>query len=347
MIDGPRSLRRPHVAVILPAHNEEGALRDVIREIVQAVTTAEADPRIIVVDDGSTDRTAATVLDLMRSTSCIELIRLSRNFGHQAALLAGLENADADAVIMMDSDGQHPPELIPRLIEAWRSGSDVVNTSRISTTGAGLLKRVSSTAFYRLFRPLTGVTITAGSADFRLLDRAAVAALLQTTGSRPFFRGQMSHIGFRQTVVSYSAEARRAGSASIGLKAMLRLFVDAVLGQSTRVLSMIAAVGFLASVLSLGASTYAVAVRLLTERAVPGWASVVSVISLQFALLFLLLGAITTVLRTLVDEAIGRPAYVIAVHHDGRGERNRALPTEEAEKPGGPSREPDGRDGRI
>ena len=321
------------VTVVVPVHNEEATIVSLLEEIEAVVRRSGGDVRIVVVDDGSTDATASLVRS--SDSSVVRLVRLSRNFGHQAALLAGLRTAEGDAVICMDGDGQHPPEVIAALLEAWRGGADVVNTRRRDTRQTGFAKRATASLFYRAFRSLSGLELENGMADFRLLSRQALDAALQTVGSRPFLRGSAIWIGFDQEVVDYEVGDRRGGQSSYSLRAMLRLGRDGIVGFSVRPLLLISSAGLLASLAAFAIALYAIVVGLVSDDAVPGWASTIGFLAILQGLTFALLGIFGAYLGAVFAEVVDRPAYIV------RDEEQAGHPPQQAsDDPSGTDRDP-------
>ena len=299
------------VSVVIPAHNEADALPDLIDAILHSLESVNVNPTVIVVDDGSTDRTAQYVLQHRAADTRVHLIRLSRNFGHQPALLAGLRSAPGDAVICMDGDGQHPPSVLPELVEAWRAGANVVNTLREDSHDVGALKRITSRLFYRCFAFFTGLRLERGMADFRLFDRSALTALLSAEGKRPFIRGTAIWIGFDQATIRYRADPRRTGESSYSLRSMWELARDGIIGFSSRPLWMIGGAGFACSLLAFAFALYGVVVGLVSESAVPGWASTVAIFSGLQCLLFLSLGMLNLYVAALSAQTGPQPEYIV------------------------------------
>jgi dolichol-phosphate mannosyltransferase len=300
------------VSVVIAARNEATALPHLIDEVFDALAAEPVDVTIFVIDDGSTDDTSAIVLQHRRSDERIHLIRLSRNFGHQAALLAGLRAADGDAIVCLDGDGQHPPTLIPKLLSRWREGADVVNTIRSDPDGTHIAKRWTARLFYRLFRALSGLPLHHGMADFRLLSRRALDATLLAAGSRPFFRGTSVWIGFNQAVEPYEARERMGGSTSYSWRAMTALARDGVVGFSARPIWIISCLGVTASALAFLVAAYAIAVGIVSSNAVPGWASTVGFLAILQGLTFALLGMFGVYLGAVFAEVLDRPTYIVA-----------------------------------
>ncbi len=321
---------RPTVAVVMAAMNEAAALPVLISQVLESLEAADVRPAVYVVDDGSTDRTADVVLQIRESDPRVHLVGLSRNFGHQAALLAGLHTAQGDAVICMDADGQHPAEVLPELIQRWRAGADVVHTVRSDPPGLGWFKRITASIFYRAFRWLSGLPLENGMADFRLLDRGALDATLRVAGNRPFFRGSAVWIGYSVETVPYVAGERVGGESSFSLRAMTQLARDGVVGFSARPLWIISGLGMAASFVAFLIAFYAVAIGLVSSRAVPGWASTIGFLAVLQGLTFALLGVFGVYLGAVFAEVLDRPPYLIRGVDEqllpgGREHRHRAV----------------------
>ena len=299
------------VDIVIAAHNEAGSLPKLLPQVLAVADRSGVAPHIYVVDDGSVDDTPAVVERLAMADRRIELVRLSRNFGHQAALVAGLSVSTGDAVISMDGDGQHPPEVIEKLLAAWREGGDVVHTLRTDSSDVSRPKRITSRAFYRVFRWLSGLDVKCGMADFRLLSAQARSALLAATGSRPFIRGAAVWIGFEQRTVPYEASARWNGASSYTFGMMLRLARDGVVGFSVRPLWILSVAGVAASALAFLISAYAIVLGIFSDRVVPGWASTLAYLTMFQGLMFLLLGGISVYVGALYAEVLDRPTYLV------------------------------------
>ena len=215
---------RKKISIVIPVYNEEENIRPVyarIKETIRSVPDYEFE--VIFVNDGSSDGTWPEIADLAESEKGIKALNFSRNFGHQAAIEAGLANAGGEAAITMDGDMQHPPEIIPGLINQWEQGFEIVNTKREETEGISFFKKTASDAFYCLINSISEVHIESGSADFRLIGRRAMDELNQLTEKNKFYRGLISWIGFESTSVKYKAEKRLGGKSSYTFNKMLSL----------------------------------------------------------------------------------------------------------------------------
>jgi glycosyltransferase involved in cell wall biosynthesis len=298
----------PLVSVVLPAHNEQDTLPVVLPVVARSLQQWSYE--IIVVDDGSTDGTWNIIQEL-RSGYNVRGIRFTRNFGHQAAILAGLVAARGDAVIMMDSDGQHPPELLPVFVEQWRAGKLVVQGIRRRDASAGAFKRWTSALFYRVMRILAGVDIQRGSADFRLLARPVLEHVLGSAGPLLFLRGLIPWLGYETGFVSFEAGRRLGGRTSYTLRRMAKLSIDGLLGFSIVPLRLAIALGFLISGASFLYLAYVVWIRLTAGNVVPGWASMTGLLSLLGGIQLLTLGVLGEYVGRLFLSTMKRPSYVI------------------------------------
>ena len=228
----PQHQTQEVISIVLPAHNEEANVARTYDAILAALQNRGLEVEIIFVDDGSTDRTAAEITRLCKASSLVRLIRFSRNFGHQSALLAGLRAARGTAVITMDCDLQHPPILLPSMLEHWRRGALIVQMMRTETQGAGWFKKWSSALYYRFMRVLSDHPVLLGP-DFQLLDRSVVDVVLGFRESRPFLRGLVAWVGFPVCRLTFVAPERLAGRSSFSLLKMIRMGVDGVTALST------------------------------------------------------------------------------------------------------------------
>ena len=300
------------ISIVVPAYCEEGNLLVLYEELNQVLTSLKVCWEMIVVDDGSTDGTWCQITDLHRRDARLKGLRLSRNFGHQYALLAGLSNATGQVVITMDADLQHPPEVIVRLLEQWREGRQIVHTVRTDHRNLPILKRITSRIFYRIFGSLSGVNLSAGMADFRLLDRQVVDDLVGFKEGGLFLRGLVQWVGYSSSKIEFESRERFTGKTKYSVAKMLRFAWAGVTSFSLIPLRLAIILGFITSAVAFMNLSYAVCVKLFTERAVPGWASAVSIVSLLFGVLFILLGIIGEYIGRVLEEVRGRPRFIIS-----------------------------------
>jgi dolichol-phosphate mannosyltransferase len=298
------------LSVVVPAHNEEANIAAMYAAIVSAVTNLDIDLEILFVDDGSRDTTATCIAKLAAADPRAKSIVFTRNFGHQAALLAGLQAATGDAVITMDCDLQHPPQLIPQMLSTWRAGHEVVQMVRDETMNAGFVKRTMSRNFYRLMNLLSDTPVTPGAADFQLLDRSALDALLRLGDHRPFLRGMVSWLGFRTAALHYVAAARAGGTSSYTWRRMISMAVDAITAFSVKPLRLAFYIGCLSAVLSLLYLIY-IFRQLLAGQTVEGWTSLMVVLLFLGASQLVTLGIIGEYVGRIYDQTRGRPRYIV------------------------------------
>ncbi len=302
----------PVLSIVVPAYREAANLERLHEEVARCLAPIWCTWELILVDDGSPDTTWESIIELHERDSRVRGIRLSRNFGHQYALLAGLSAARGAAVITMDADLQHPPAVIPVLIDEWHRGSKIVHTVRRDSLEVSWRKRVTSRMFYRLFSFLSGVPIAPGMADFRLLDRQVVTELLKLKESGLFLRGLVQWVGYRSTNVEYDCAKRFAGKTSYDLRRMLRFAWTGITSFSIVPLRMATVLGLLTSLFAFYELMSAVYVKLFTHHAIPGWASLYGLVSLLFGVLFILLGMIGEYIARILEEVRERPRFVIS-----------------------------------
>jgi dolichol-phosphate mannosyltransferase len=299
------------LSVVCPAHDEAGSLEELHRRLADVLGSRGIEFEWVVVDDGSSDDTFDVIRRIARADPRVRGLRLSRSFGHQAALLAGLREARGAAVVMMDSDLQHPPECVPALWEAWRAGHEVVTTTRRDADHVGLAKRLTSRAFYAILRFTTRLDIGPGSADFCLLDRRALDAVLALGEQRVFLRGAVRWIGFRQARIEYDPSPRFAGRSSYSLFRMVRLAADGIFAFSaapTRMLFALCALFTSAAVVYGGY----VLVSVFRGGLVAGWASVILVLLGLGAVLSLGMGILGEYIWRIYCEVRRRPTSIVA-----------------------------------
>ena len=298
------------ISLVLPIHNEQGNIEPLYHALCDVFDEQWHDLEMVFVDDGSTDRSAEIIKELNRRDPRVKLLSFSRNFGHQAAVTAGLESARGSAVIMMDADMQHPPELIPKLIEQWKDGYDVVATIRQDTEETGFLKRLTSRWFYRTLNAIAGTKLAAGSADFRLLDRKVVDCLNTMPERSRFLRGLVDWVGFRQTTVSYVVGKRFSGTSSYTPRKMLSFAAAGITSFSTFPLHLAAYLGFFTAIIGVPYALWAVYLRLFTDNAVSGWASLIVAILFLGGVQLMCLGVLGEYVGRIYDEVKQRPLYI-------------------------------------
>lgn len=267
-------MERPEFSFVLPAFNEAMNLRPLAERLRRVGDQLDGSFEIVWVNDGSTDDSERVLTELAAEDARIRPLHLARNFGHMAALTAGLEAAQArSAVICLDSDGQHPPELIPDLVQRWRDGADIVQTIRIESAGAGPFKRTGSRLFYALLNRLAEMDLPQGAADFRLLDRQVVDALNGLPERVRFVRALVFWVGFRRDLVPFEAPQRLAGKTKYSFPKMLQLALSGITSFSTRPLRIAFFLGVLVTSCAAAYGVYVLWCYVRGIPLVPGWTS--------------------------------------------------------------------------
>lgn len=298
------------VSVVVPAFNEAGCLQELIPALTDILQTYR-DYEIVVVDDGSSDNTLAIIKEWQQREPHLQFISLSRNFGHQNALKAGLDFARGDCVITMDADLQHPPHLLPTLIARWQEGYDIVYTIRQDDESLSFFKRKTSAWFYRLMNRVSDVSLPQGAADFRLLDRAVVEVLKDIHEYYLFYRGLTAWVGFRQCAVSFVPSPRFAGQTKYPLLKMLGFALTGITSFSLKPLRISM---FIGTILAVGAflyALYAIIMKLFTNQTITGWTSMLVSVLFIGGMQLIVLGIIAEYIGKLFMESKRRPHYII------------------------------------
>ena len=296
------------ISIVIPAFNEEGNIAPLYGQIVEVLQGQEFE--CLFVDDGSSDATFEEVKKLAANDRRVRGLSFSRNFGHQLALTAGLQAAKGEVVIMMDADGQHPPQLIPQLLEEYAKGYDIVNTRRLETEDAGAMKKLSSKWYYRIINMLSDVKIESASSDFRLMSRKAVDAFLKFEEKDRFTRGLVSWMGFRQSIVEYKAPKRMSGESKYTLGRMIRFAFVGITSFSSKPLKFSVYAGIFSLVFALVYSIY-VLIMYARGNTITGWASMMLVILFLGGIQLLSLGIIGEYIAGIFNETKKRPLYFI------------------------------------
>jgi dolichol-phosphate mannosyltransferase len=296
------------LSVVAPVYNEEGTIEEFYSRVLAALEGVNFE--LVLVDDGSSDSSAAILDRLAESDPRVRLVYLSRNFGHQTALTAGLDHARGDAVVMLDADLQDPPELIPRMLDHWRGGCDVVYAVREQREGESRFKLSTAKWFYKLFDKLAQVELEHNSGDFRLLDRRPLDALLAMRERNRFLRGMTVWVGYTQAAVSYRRDPRYAGETKYTLSKMLKFSLDAISSFSHRPLQLATLLGFLISTLAFIAIPVVVVLR-LSGSYLPGFGSITIAILLLGGIQLIAIGIIGEYVGRIYDEVKGRPLYLV------------------------------------
>jgi len=299
---------RPDISVVVPVYNEVANLSVLYTSLIAVLQSIGSSYEIVFVDDGSNDGTFEEVKKLYAKDDCVRGYSFSRNFGHQTALFAGLAQSRGDLVISMDGDMQHPPEMIPSLLEKYKEGYDIVNTKRIDAKSTGWFKRMTSSWYYKMLNALSDVPIEPAAADFRLMNRKAVDALNSLPETHRFTRGLVGWMGFRQAIIPYQAAVRHAGTSKYTFFKMLRFGLDGIVSFSVKPLRIAFYTGFFVSVGALLYAIYAVAQHLMGTT-VPGWTSILVSVLFIGGVTLLSLGVIGEYIARIFNEVRRRPMY--------------------------------------
>ncbi|KZL93989.1 glycosyltransferase family 2 protein [Clostridium magnum] len=298
-------------SIVVPLYNEELVIKETYKRLKKVMETTGEAYEIIFVNDGSKDRTLEMVKDICNKDKNIKLISFSKNFGHQIAITAGMNNSNGKAAIVIDADLQDPPEIILKMIEKWKEGYDVVYGKRLSRRGETFFKKVTAKAFYRTLRVMTDVDIPVDTGDFRLIDRKVCEALKRVPERNRYVRGIISWLGFKQTGVEFAREERFAGETKYPLKKMIKFASDAIISFSYKPLRLAIIIGFSISIFSFLYLIVIVFKKLFVNDAIHGWTSIVALSLFFNGLVLIMLGIIGEYIGRIYDEVKGRPLYII------------------------------------
>ena len=301
----------PVYSLVVPVYDEEQTLPELRTRLEGVLDRLDGPAEVIFVDDGSRDASFAVIEAICTADERFKCVRLSRNFGHQIAITAGLDAAAGEAVVIMDADLQDPPELVLDLAERWRRGYDVVYAVRSARTGETRFKQMTAAAFYRLFRRLTDLDVPLDAGDFRLVDRRAVEAFRSMRETNRYVRGMFSWIGFSQTGVEYQRHERYAGQTKYPLRKMLRFASDAVVSFSDAPLRLALTLGFMMSAVAFLFGVAAIVARIAGLYSVSGLASIAVIIAFIGGVQLVVLGVVGAYIARIHDEVKNRPLYLV------------------------------------
>lgn len=305
--------QKPSVDLVIPVFNESEVIGRTYADICRVVDSLPYDFKFIYVDDGSKDGTVDTLRKIADEDPRVSLLQLSRNFGHQAALTAGMDASRGDVMISMDGDGQHPPEMIPQMIHLIQNGFDVVQAQRLDDARSISFKKVTSGFFYWLINKISGTQILQGAADFRALSRTALDGVRSMHEYHRFLRGMISWMGYNSVILPYHEPARLAGISKYSLGKMVRLASDAVFSFSLAPLYIGLSSGLAFFVLAIAQLAYVLILWLTghTERVVAGWSSLMGVMLIASGIIMILLGFIGVYVGYIFQEVKRRPIYLL------------------------------------
>lgn len=299
-------------SIVVPVFNEEEVIAVTYERLKQVMDTTGRPYELLFVNDGSKDRTAQTLSEICQKDKDVKLIHFSRNFGHQIAISAGMDNALGQAIVVIDADLQDPPEIILQMIEKWKEGYEVVYATRKERKGETFFKKWTAAMFYRLLRSITDIDIPVDTGDFRLIDRKVCDVMKNMKEKNRFVRGLVSWAGFRQTSVEYVREERFAGETKYPLRKMIKLSLDAMTSFSHKPLKLAIYLGFSFSSISFLYLLFSIFEQLFTPNAVPGWTSIMATSIFFNGIILTILGIIGEYIGRIYDETKDRPLYIIA-----------------------------------
>ena len=302
------------ISIVVPCYNEQEVFGETYKRLTETLEQLDKNKyhyEIIFVNDGSKDNTLEQIQNVIKQDPRVKGINFSRNFGHQIAITAGLDNCKGDAAVVIDADLQDPPTVILEMVKKWEEGYDVIFGKRRERAGESTFKLVTAKWFYRFINRLSDVDMPLDTGDFRLMDRNALDQFLRMRETYRFVRGMVAWIGFKQTFVEYDRESRFAGTTKYPLKKMLRLASDAILSFSNTPLKVATFVGFITSIIAFFGILYSLYMRLFTENFVEGWTLLMISVLLIGGIILLVLGIIGEYVGRIYGEIKQRPLYII------------------------------------
>ncbi|MCE2685911.1 MAG: glycosyltransferase [Cryomorphaceae bacterium] len=300
------------ISLVIPTFNEEGNVLRLYDEIKQVLLELHiAHYEVIFIDDGSSDASLQRIEELRKQDTNVHFLQLSRNFGHQHALKAGLDHASGAAVISLDADLQHPPALIKDMIQLWRNGAEVVYTRRKDQQNIGIFKKWSAKAFYWFANKISEVPIEEGTADFRLLDQKVVAAIQTFKESHLFLRGLIPTLGFKQVALDYEPAARFSGKSKYSLSKMFHFAINGITSSSAKPLYFSIYLGLFFAFLAFVYGCYAIYIAIFTDAAITGWTSLIASVLFIGGIQMILIGIVGIYLGKLFVQSKQRPTYLI------------------------------------
>ncbi|MCL6603280.1 MAG: glycosyltransferase family 2 protein [Paenibacillus sp.] len=308
-------------SIIIPMFNEEAVIQETYRRIKKVMGMTGEAYELLFVNDGSSDHCAEMIEEYSYWDESVKLIDLSRNFGHQIAITAGMDYALGDAVIIIDADMQDPPELILDMIKEWKKGYDVVYAKRVKRRGESLFKKWTASLFYRVLRYSTDISIPVDTGDFRLIDRKVCDQLKRLPEKNRFVRGLVSWVGFRQKAIEYERDERLAGETKYPLKRMIKLSLDGITSFSYKPLKLAGYLGALLSASGFLYLIYVIYLAIFTESVVKGWASMIGITLTFNGFVLIMLGILGEYVGRIYDETKGRPLYIVQDVYGGMNQQ--------------------------
>lgn len=314
-----QTVPRQALVIVVPAYNEAAVLAQFHARLATVLDGLDMDAGVLYVDDGSRDATWQVIGELARADTRVAALKLARNFGKEAALTAGLDQVDADAVLVIDADLQDPPELIPQFIAKWREGFDVVYGQRLARDGETWLKRATAAAFYRVMQRLSSTPIPPDTGDFRLMSRRALDAMRGLRERQRFMKGLFAWVGFPQAALPYRRDPRHAGATKFNYWKLWNFALEGITSFSTAPLRMATYVGLATALVAFGFGLWIIAKTLLWGDPVAGYPSLMTVMLFLGGMQLMALGVIGEYLGRLYMESKARPLYLLDAYHPARG----------------------------
>jgi polyisoprenyl-phosphate glycosyltransferase len=302
--------QRPRLSVVVPAHNEADNIPELYSRLTSVLGALDLEYEIIIVNDGSRDASPGMLRDLHAHDPRLKVVNLARNFGHQVAISAGIDHARGDAIVMMDADLQDPPEVIPMFLQRWQEGYQVVYGTRRERK-ENIAKRAAYAVFYRLLRQVSAVEIPLDAGDFSLIDRRVANVLTSMPERSRFVRGLRSWTGFRQVGIEYPRSSRHSGEPKYTFSKLMKLALDGLLSFSVVPLRMATYMGLIIAALSFVAAAYYLTGRLMSDRAIPGFATTIIVVLFLGGVQLVTLGVVGEYVGRVYEEVKARPLYVV------------------------------------
>ncbi len=301
------------VSIVIPAYNEEEVLNKLIERLAILINnTPKYEFEVIFVNDGSQDKTLEILEEIAQKEKRLKILSFSRNFGHQAAVTAGIKYVTGDAVVIIDADLQDLPELIPQMIELWEQGNEVIYGKRKKRKGESAFKLLSAKMFYKTLNALSDVEIPKDTGDFRLVDRKVIDVINQMPEHNKFLRGLFSWVGFKQYAFEYERQERKAGKTKYPFKKMKKLASDGIISFSTKPLKMLGGIGIISIIISIGILIYSlISYALKLNNLAPGWTSIMVTVTFLGGIQLLSVWIMSEYIARIYDETKQRPEYII------------------------------------
>lgn len=306
-------MERRKISVVVPCYNEEEVIKISYERITNVMKNIKGYTyELVFINDGSTDKTYSILIDVAKEDTNVKVINFSRNFGHQAAVMAGLRNCTGDNAIIIDADMQDPPEVIPDMLKLWEAGNEVVYGKRKTREGETYFKTFTAKTFYRVLKKLSDIDIPVDTGDFRLIDRKVIDALSNLKEHNKYIRGLVVWVGYKQYAYEYDRHERMAGETKYPFKKMLKLALDGIISFSTKPLKIIGGIGIFALIIASVIAIYAILSYIYSwNNLVPGWTSLMLTITVLSGIQFISIWMMSEYIARIYDEVRKRPEYII------------------------------------